>query len=99
MQLVAGGCLVAIIFGLGLAAAANKLDTSFHSIYELRAFTTVPILASIPLIEAPADTRRKIARTCALAVLAGVVLVIVGIAAFRYGQAGDGITRTLLRIG
>ena len=55
--------LMAFVLSLGLAAGAailaETLDTSFHSADELRAFTTVPVLVSIPRITTEADRRRQ----------------------------------------
>src|SRR5262249_31158940 len=46
--------LTGLVLSLGLAAGAvvlaEQLDTSFHTVDEVRRFTEVPVLASIPLI-------------------------------------------------
>jgi protein tyrosine kinase modulator len=42
-----------------LLVAAEKLDSSFHSVDELRAFTRVPVLTSVPRIVLPSDLRRR----------------------------------------
>jgi succinoglycan biosynthesis transport protein ExoP len=99
MQLLLGGFALAILFGIVLVVTVDRFDTSFHTIYELRAFTPVPILASIPLIVTPPDRRRRVMQVCALGGLATAVLLLIGIGAFHYGQASEGITRALLRIG
>jgi polysaccharide chain length determinant protein (PEP-CTERM system associated) len=55
--------LTGLMLSFGLAAGAvvlaEQLDTSFHTVDELRRFTTVPVLASIPLITTVADTSRR----------------------------------------
>lgn len=54
--------LIGLILSLGLAAGSvfllEQLDTSFHTVAELRAFTTVPVLAGIPQIVTRGDTWR-----------------------------------------
>lgn len=70
-------CLVLGIGFAGLAAViAEQRDTSFHSLDELRAFTALPVLATIPDIWTPADKRRKRLR---LGVAALAVLCVVGV--------------------
>src|SRR5437899_6132376 len=55
--------LMGLMLSLGLAAGAvvlaEQLDTSFHTVDELRRFSAVPVLASIPRIVTEADTRRS----------------------------------------
>ena len=54
--------VIALLGSLGLAAGAvvlaEKIDTSFHTIDDLRAFSPVPVLVSIPLIVTHTDRRR-----------------------------------------
>ena len=70
-----------LALSLGLAAAAvilsEQMDTSFHSVDELRAFTRVPVLVSIPSIVTARDVwrrRRRARLATALAVLMLTVL-------------------------
>src|SRR5262249_59697315 len=55
--------LMAVALSTGLAAGAamlaEMLDTSFHSADEVRAFTTVPVLVSIPRMVTDMDRRRR----------------------------------------
>ena len=79
--------VIALMGSLGLAVGAvvlaEKVDTSFHSVDDLRAFSPVPVLVSIPLIVTPTDRRRRRwhMRLAAGAALVGLVLI-VGIAYF-----------------
>jgi succinoglycan biosynthesis transport protein ExoP len=54
--------VIGLILSMGLAGGAVWLiehrDTSFHTLNELRAFTKVPVLASIPPIVTKTDTSR-----------------------------------------
>lgn len=51
--------LMALLLSIGLAAAAvftaEQLNVSFHNVDELRAFTRLPVLATVPVIVTPAD--------------------------------------------
>lgn len=55
--------LIGLMLSLGLAAGtvvmAEQLDTSFHTVDDLRAFSKVPVLVSIPRIVTAADVRRR----------------------------------------
>lgn len=71
--------LLGLLLSLGLAAGsvllAEQLDTSFHTLDDLRASTRVPVLVSIPHIAIEADARRRhrrfgIGATAAILVLA-----------------------------
>jgi len=79
--------LLALMLSAGLAAGAvvlaEQLDTSFHTVDDLRGFSTVPVLVSIPRILTHTDLRRRHWRTrlAAGAVTVGLV-VIVGVAYF-----------------
>ena len=54
--------VIVLLGSLGLAAGAvvlaEKIDTSFHTIDDLRMFSPVPVLISIPLIVTHTDRRR-----------------------------------------
>jgi hypothetical protein len=71
----------------------EKLDTSLHSIDQLRAFVAVPVLFDIPLILTAADARRRWrqAALTAVSVVVGLALVISG---SRYlASDNDGLVR------
>jgi hypothetical protein len=55
-------------------ALAEQLDTSFHTVESLRAFTRVPVLASIPRIVTRGDAFRRGLRIGVAAV--GLVMVL-----------------------
>ena len=76
--------LMGLLLSLGAAAAgmalAEQLDTSFHGVDGLRAFTRLPVLARIPRIVTRGDRVRgflkaSLAVVCLSAVLAGVAAV------------------------
>jgi polysaccharide chain length determinant protein (PEP-CTERM system associated) len=71
--------VVALALSGGLAAAvvalAEKVDTSFHALDDLRAFSAVPVLVSIPLIVTRAAVKRRRWRL-RLGVAGGLVLLV-----------------------
>jgi succinoglycan biosynthesis transport protein ExoP len=74
--------LLAVFFAVGASIGTmlvtEHLDTSFHSVGELRQFTTVPVLASIPYVSS---------RTSLSSILR-VALTVVGVAAMCVMLAG-----------
>jgi hypothetical protein len=84
--------IVGFMLSIGLAVGGvllwEKLDTSFHSIDDLRAFITVPAIFGIPLLLTAADTRvqwRRLVLTAFL-VVAGFTLIVVGSRALAMGN-------------
>lgn len=77
--------LMAVVGSIGLAFGAvllaEQIDTSFHDLDDLRSFSNVPVLASIPWIVTRSEVRRRRWRM-RLAVSAAVagLAVIVGLA-------------------
>ncbi len=65
--------LMGLIVSVGMAvtamALAEQLDTSFHSVDALRAFTRVPVLARIPRIVTRGDMFRMAVRACVAAIV------------------------------
>jgi len=86
---------------VALAAAAvvtaEKFDTAFHSKAELRAFTTVPVLVSIPLLTSEAERRRarRRFRLAAAGALLGLGLVAGG--SYLIAHGNESIVRLLAR--
>jgi uncharacterized protein involved in exopolysaccharide biosynthesis len=80
-RLILNSLMLSLALAGGAVVLAELIDTSFHGVDELRSFSVVPVLVSIPSIVTEADARRRQWRfrlTAAAAVL-GLVLV-VGIA-------------------
>jgi succinoglycan biosynthesis transport protein ExoP len=74
---VGGGTAMAFILGLGLAGLQEAKDTSLKNLKDVRAYTNLPVLSSIPLLENTMLVRRK----RRIAYLAWSVAVIIGILA------------------
>jgi succinoglycan biosynthesis transport protein ExoP len=92
-----------ILFGLFLATAAaflavlaaEQFDTSFHSLDELRAFTNVPVLVTIPQIA----TERS-AQVWRAVVVTGSVVITIGLTALAAAYVARGneeLVRLLVR--
>lgn len=84
---------------VGAVLVAEHVDTSFHEIDQLRAFSNVPVLVSIPRIVTPADQRRSSwrMRLATTATFIGLG-VIVGIAYFA-ANGNVRLAMLLARVG
>jgi polysaccharide chain length determinant protein (PEP-CTERM system associated) len=58
LRLILMGLMMSLGLAVGTVMLVEHLDTSFHTVDDIRAFTTVPVLASIPRIVTKADARR-----------------------------------------
>lgn len=85
----AAGLAGALVIGL------EQLDTSFHSQNELRAFTRVPILTYIGMIETPADKRKSRARFLGAVLVYLLVVAVLVVLAYNFGTDNRGLVWTL----
>jgi polysaccharide biosynthesis transport protein len=89
------GLLAAIGLAGAAVVAAEQFDTTFHSLDELKAFTRVPILATVPAI---ADGRgRQVWRA---AFVSASILIVVGLSAMAaavLARGNEDIVRLLVR--
>lgn len=99
LQLYVAGLFVAIVLGVGSALLRDRIDTSLHTVDDLRAFTHVPVLTSIPLMRSERRTQRGTLKAGAVAAATVMVLTGVGLGAFRYAQGNETIARMLLPRG
>jgi protein tyrosine kinase modulator len=93
--------LLALFVSVGLTVGAmvlaEKLDTAFHDIDDLRAFVSVPTLFSIPRIFTAAETRQK-HRRVALATMSFLIGLGLIVAGSRYIASGnEGIAKMMAR--
>jgi uncharacterized protein involved in exopolysaccharide biosynthesis len=91
--------LLGVLAALGLAGvavvAAEQIDTSFHSLDELKAFTSVPVLATVPAITA--GRGRAVGRA---ALVSASILIVVGLSATVaavLARGNEGLVRLLVR--
>lgn len=74
-QIVAIGAVVGLLTGFAMAGVKEMKDTSLKNLKDVRAYTNLPVLSSIPLLENALLVRRK----RRLAYVAWAVAVIVGL--------------------
>lgn len=89
------GLLAAIALAGAAVVAAEQIDTSFHSLDELKAFTSVPVLATVPAI---ADGRGRLIGRAAL--VSASILIVVGLtamAAALLARGNEDLVRLLVR--
>src|SRR5206468_12330169 len=93
--------VMVLVLSLGLAAGAVMLaemvDTSFHAADELRAFTTAPVLVSIPWISTEADLRRRRLRFRLATAGAMLGLALVAGTSYAIGHGNEQLVRMLDR--
>ena len=94
---------VALIASLGVALAAvmgaEKVDTSFHAVDDLRAFSPVPVVVSIPLIVThTALRRRRWQRRLAVCATFAALVLIVG-AGYVAAHGNERLVSFLVRTG
>jgi polysaccharide biosynthesis transport protein len=80
---VGGGTAIAFILGLGLAGLQEAKDTSLKNLKDVRAYTNLPVLSSIPLLENTMLVRRK-RRITYLAWSAAIIVGILAVSASLY---------------
>jgi hypothetical protein len=80
---VGGGAAISFILGLGLAGLQEAKDTSLKNLKDVRAYTNLPVLSSIPLLENTMLVRRK-RRLTYLAWSAAVIVGILAVSAALY---------------
>lgn len=79
----------------GIVLLAELYSGSFHTVDDLRAFTRIPILVSIPPIVTAADTRRNRLRSIFAILGTAVTTVAIGIVS-AYVARGNDVLATLL---
>jgi len=80
LWLLGMGFFGSLALALAAVIGAEKLDTTFHSVEDLRAFARVPAVAVIRRIPTPSEARnRRVRRTLvAASVVAALALIVVG---------------------
>jgi uncharacterized protein involved in exopolysaccharide biosynthesis len=76
--IVAGGLVVSLMLGISLAGVQEARDTSLKNLKDVRAYTNLPVLCSIPLLENTLLVKRK-RRIMYLAWSAAVILGILAV--------------------
>jgi hypothetical protein len=88
--------VLAAVSGIGVIVLTEHLDTSFHSVGELRQFTRLPVLASIPYLNVQANLVKQSLR---IALSVGVVISVCALLAFVAYHAARGNTQLVWMLG
>jgi polysaccharide biosynthesis transport protein len=97
LRIVMMGFMLAVALAAVAVLTAEKLNTAFHSLDELREAIGLPTVVRVPLIRSAADIRRRrwrMALTAATAA-AGVVLIVAG--SHRLARGNEQIVRLMER--
>jgi uncharacterized protein involved in exopolysaccharide biosynthesis len=94
--LIMGLFVAGIVAGL-VVLLREQLDTSFHSVDDLRRFTTVPVLVAIPRIQPSTATRWRYGALLTASVLACFVLA--GVLSAYVAHDNASLVRLLVRGG
>jgi polysaccharide biosynthesis transport protein len=88
----------AIGLAVGAVLLAEQLDTSFHTLDDLRAFSKAPVLVSIPRIVTPNDSRRRSWRMRLATTAACIGLVMIAGIGYLAAHGNEGLTLLLARV-
>lgn len=88
---------LSLALGAGAMVLAEMLDTSFHSTDDLRAYTTVPLLVSIPRILTEADSRRERWRFRLATAGALVCLIVIAGSCYFFAYGNEQLAQLLSR--
>jgi polysaccharide chain length determinant protein (PEP-CTERM system associated) len=99
MRLILMGLLLSLGLAVGVAMAMEQIDTSFHTVDDLRAFTTVPVLVSIPPVITKADQIRSRWRSKVVALSVAVGLVGVVALAYFVAKGNEQLAWLLIKTG
>ncbi len=83
-QFYLAGLAMSLALGAGIVFLRDKTDSSFHVVEDLRAFSPVPVLVSLPHIETQADVWRQRRRFCVNAVAALVFLYVLSVSTYTF---------------
>ena len=95
LRLIIMGLMVSLGLTAGVVVLTEQLDTSFHTLDDLRAFSQVPVLVSIPRIVTAADARRKRWRFWLAAVSAMLALALIVGASYFVAHGNENLVRSL----
>jgi len=94
-RLLGVGLALALGLAVGLVLLAEHLNTGFHSLDDLRAFTSVPVVASIPRIVTAGDRTRHRRRFQLAAVTAVLGLALIAGGSFWLAHGNEQLAALL----
>jgi polysaccharide chain length determinant protein (PEP-CTERM system associated) len=89
--------VVSLALAAGAVLLAEQLDTSFHSMDDLRRFSVVPVLASIPPIVSEADTAREKRRFRLSAAAAALALLLLVVSSYLVATGNEQLVWVLVQ--
>jgi hypothetical protein len=97
LRLMLMGILLALAAAVAVVLTAEQFDASFHGVEEVREFTNVPVLVSIPPIGPMPMKRRLLTGAATIGAIAMIALIAVASAYLAHGN--DQIARLVGRAG
>src|SRR5262249_39826894 len=91
------GILLALAIAVAFVLTVEQFDASFHGVDEIRDFTSVPVLVSIPPIGPVPFKQRLISGLATVTALAAIALIATASAYFAHGN--DQLARLIGRAG
>ena len=92
--------MLSVVLALGLAGGVVALfefmDSSFHSVDDLRSFTDIRLLGSVPWIDTAADRGKHRMKVVMGAVALALGLVAIAVGAHLYADGNTALTSMLL---
>jgi hypothetical protein len=79
------------------AALAERLDRSFRSLDDLRAFTRVPVLVTVPTLLTHSDRRQRRMRLAFALAGIGLGVALLGLGSYRVFAQGYWVTAAMER--
>jgi polysaccharide biosynthesis transport protein len=97
IRLILMGILLALAAAVAIVLTAEQFDASFHSVDDIREFTSVPVLVSIPPIGPVPFKRRLLTGLAAVSAIATIALIATASAYLAHGN--DQLARLIGRAG
>ncbi|MEA2626527.1 MAG: protein tyrosine kinase modulator, partial [Candidatus Binatota bacterium] len=95
-RMIVMALLLALAVAAGAALAAERFDSSFHTVEDLRGFSKIPVLVSIPRIVIASDTRRERLRFWVKTVTAVASLVLIAGGSYLLAHGNDRLAHLLV---
>ena len=95
-QLLVLSVILAVFSSVLALLLVEQIDTTFHSVDEVREFTSVPVLVAIPAI--PSGAGMRIFKTAMATASVIVVIGLVASIAAHFAQGNDEIVRILAKV-
>jgi succinoglycan biosynthesis transport protein ExoP len=97
LWLLGMGLAGSLALALAAVVAAEKLDTTFHSVEDLRSFARIPAVAVIRRIPTPSEARRRRVRRVLVTATVMVALVLIVVGARHFGSGNEQIVMMTAR--